>query len=506
MADTEIKSEAENKQVKIIPLTEIDNARIRALNLMRQYYKNKPPFPVLDVEDPEKEKPRAAIGFVKDVCKKRSSFLFGAGKFPGPMGIDFIDATFQKVIQQVWDSNRLEGKILTFGGDMYWAGYAAWKVIIQPLHERRKIRIDRIKPQNLSVIFGPNEDRTKENVQAWVIMYERADNTWYREELYKDKILYYDGKLANSEEVKAYLGVTEENVDIAAIKFSLKSTEPHKLGIIPIVFLARESEDSIFGTMLPETVIDRIDRINEMYTNALFATAKIADPVLWLKGVKDVSQLQKDSDSVWFLENPEAALGVLEWTGVPESTLALIRKLSAQIYKECDLPAILLDAESNIADIPSRSLKILYTDLEGAIEQDRSLVSDMLYDLFEIIFAALKSTEGFNNKLKFGKDFNFEQINWGTIIPVDEIAEQQHILTLYNGRLLDTLNALMKMGYSKEKAAEIIAAMKKEDEEKFAGGGNNYALYSDEAEEIPEGEIPEGELPGEGETDDEEPE
>ena len=454
--------------VKVVLLTEIITPRIKSLDLIHSYYVGRPPFPVIDVEDPEHEKPRVAVGFVKDMSKKRSAFLFGEDRFPGPAGIEFEDDAFREVVQQVWDANRLEGKLLSLGVDLYNNGYAAWKVIMQPTNERRPIRIDRIKPRTLFVEFGAGEDHTKDNVVAWVVMYQRPDETWYREELYVDKILYYDGVPANPDEVQTFLHVAPEDADMAAVKFTLVEEIKHSLGVIPVVFAAREAEESIWGTPLPEGILTRVDRVNELYTNAMFATAKIADPVLWLKGVKDTSQLSKDADSVWFLESPEAALGILTWEGVPESTLTLIKQLSSQIFTESDIPPILIDPERSIADIPSRSLKILYTDLEGAVQQDRSIISDMFYDMFEIIFNALSTTKGFAGKVKdYGSSFNFDRINWGTIIPVDEKSEQEGVIALFNAGLVDMLHSIMALGYSKEEAEAMMASIKKDAEERM---------------------------------------
>lgn len=465
MPELKYKATAE-EQVKIIDLAEIECQRILDLKLNKLYYRNKPPFPVLDIEDPDREKPRVSVGAAKDVVKKRASFLFGEDKFEGPNSIEFEDAKFGDSVWKIWDWNGLSGKIVSFAQDLYWAGFAAWKIVIQPTVEKKPLRFNRVKPETLYCEFNPGEDQTKDSVRVWIIMFRRDDSTFYREEIYKDHILYYEGALATDLELKEFKG-DQADPDSPHVKFILKRVEDNDLGLFTIAFVARDDEDSIWGTCLFQDVRSRIDRLNEVYTNAMFATAKVADPVVWLTGVKDVQGLQKDSDAVWFLENPDASVNILQWVGVPESTITLIKQLVDQIYHECDLPLILRNSDQSIGDIPSRSLKILYTDLEGAVQKDRAILNDWFFDVFNLIWKALEVTKGLGKKLAAGTSFNFEKINWGSIIPVDEKAEQESVLAIYNAGLYDPMTTLVKLGHGEEDAAAILAKVKKYAAEKF---------------------------------------
>jgi hypothetical protein len=457
-------------KMKFLPLSDIDSPRILELRVLRNYYRNTPGFPVLDVEDPDCEKPRVSVGLAKDVVKKRSAFLFGDEKFEGPTAIEFDDDSFAAAIETVWDWNRLYGKILSFGDDFYWAGFAAWKVVVQPTNEKRPIRLNRISPETLYCEFNDGEDHTKFNVKCWIIMYKRDDGTFYREEVHEDRILYYEGALATPNDVSKLKGGATDS-DVQMVKFVLKDTGVNDLGVCPIAFAARCDEDSIWGYSVFKDVITRIDRLNEIYTNALFATAKIADPVLWVNGVKDLQQIHKDADAIWVLESPEASLGVLQWVGVPESTISLIKSLTNMVYHECDLPLILRDADQTIGDIPARSLKILYTDLEGATQKDRSIITDWFYDLFEIIWYALSVTNGLGiPDLSAGEGFNFTRINWGTIIPVDKIIDATMVLQEYQAGLLSKRTALAQLGYDE---AEIDAIFEETADEKEAATGGN---------------------------------
>lgn len=461
--------------LKLVAIAEINSPRIEELRYRYRYYKNRPPFPILDQEDPEQEKPRVAVGLAKSIVKKRSGFLFGADKFPGPQAIEWLDPTFGEFFQKVWDSNRCDGKILSLSRDLYWAGFAAWKVVVQPMNARKPVRLVRVKPDTLYCEFLPGEDKTKDSVKSWIIMYEREDHTFYREEIYRDVIAYYEGVYASDKEAQV-LGGAPSDSEAQYVKFVLVRVEENDLSVFPLIYVSRDDEDDIWGECVYANVIDRVDRLNEMYTNAMFATAKIADPVLWLKGVKDTQEVHKDSDAVWFFENDQAAMNVLQWTGVPESTMQLIRKLTAQTYEECDLPVILKDTEQNIGDVPSRTLEILYTDLKTAVQQDRSSMSDWFYDLAEALGNTLIVTKNFGKDL--GKkteeapaptseaptaSWDFERINWGTVIPIDQSTLQTDVIQLYNAKLVDGVTALQKLGYTEDEAKTMLTAIYREE-------------------------------------------
>lgn len=479
---------APDQMIKVLNLLEIECPRIKELRKFRSYYKNQPKFPVLDVEDPGEEKPRVAVGYGKDVVRKRAAFLFGDDKFVGLTSVEFEDEAFEETSQMIWDENRCDGKVLSFAKDFYWAGFAAWKVVVQPAMDKLKIRLNRVDPTTLYCEFNPGEDKTKNAVFYWIIMYQKDDGTFYREEIYKDRIQYYTGTLATSQELTKYMGTNGDD-GTQAVKFVLDSFEENDLGVFPIAFAARENEDSIWGTSLIRDISDRIDRLNEMYTNALFAISKISDPVLWIKGVKDIQTLYKDADAVWYLENPDASLNILEWNGVPESTIIMIKKLTDQLYNECDLPLLLKDSDQSIGDIPSRSLEILYTDLKAAVQSDRSSMSDWLLDYFEITWNALKVTKdlgkGLTGNAKNYEKFNFERIDWGSIIPVDESKVQADAIELYKNELIDRKTTLQKIGYSEEEADDIIANMKKDKLENDTGYPGSTNDFEDSNKETP---------------------
>jgi len=423
------------------------------LKLLRRYIDstNKPPFPGLDKEDSDGVKRRVAEGIARGIIIERVGLLLGRAKFAGAKAIEMTNDSVEKLVKDVWEKNKLSNQMRLFHRAVLWAGCCGWKFVVDPTQEL-KYRFNLIPPEQIFPRFKNKDDQTAYNISYWDIMYKRIDGSYYLERIGPDYSVVYEGILMDDKAVQdnavATLGITNPIEFVPVIVFA------HQLGIFPFVFMARDADTSIFGESLIEGIIDRIDRVNEILVNSLWAMRNMADPIMVIRGAKK-EHLFKDSDAIWFLPNKDGSVQILTWEGVTDATYKMIEYLVKRMHKECAVPLILNSFDQNIPDLSSRALEIIYTDAVNAIEGERDDYETMFKQIFNLIVKAAQVTKEENIPTD-EKAAELKEIRWGSILPVG--ADNIVTLTIqkYSSGLIDQQTALAEMGYQEEKIKEIM--------------------------------------------------
>lgn len=427
------------------------STRMKELQKLRRYVENDPPYPVLYKEDPDEEKSRVPVGVAGEIVQKRVGMLFGKSKFSGMDAFQFEDEEFGKWVEPIWDKNQMTKRFKSFHKSLLYAGFAAWKLVIDP-QAPLAFRFNQIQPEHIFVEFNNTEDQTVHNVKTWIIMYQRENKTFYREEIRPDFSVVYEGKFLNERELQ------ERHIDVLGItnpiEFIPVAVYGHELGMFPFIYLSRYGDGKTFwGDSLIQRIITRIDRINEIYTNALYAMRCQNDPTMVIRGSRK-QELFKDSDAVWWFENKDASVQILTWEGINEPTFKVVRDLVDQCYKECDVPSVLMQSDVSISNISSYSLKLMFTDALNAVEGERDDYESLWRDMMILLAKAAVVT-----KQLAKPNPALQNVQWGEIIQPDPMEVVNSITSLYTTGLIDQETALKKLGYGDDEIQDIMDKM-----------------------------------------------
>jgi len=452
---------------------QLNKVRQSDLLIWQHYYDNSPPFVNLDAEDPEKTKMRIAVNYPRLIVNKGANALFGKDKFKGADSIIFEEeGNFQVEFARIWDDNKMDTQTLVGARQSIRSGDVFYKVWFDPaINKHRNIRIGRINSENIEPIVT---DGDMEDYEGYIIQFQTGDKTYYREEIDKQFTYVYDGIV---KQVKQRMN----NNTRMEIEWTLRQIIEHGLGILPIVQVRNQQEDGeVFGRSVLQGVETLFDTLNEILTNVVYAISQQADPLMWIKGAKKGDVLFKDADSIWYFENPEAALQVLQWEGTPEIVTKIWERTVDAIYEITQTPLISRNT-GTLTGVAGVTLLMFLQDFKDLTGERRSNWESGFEDLVKIIGTILRAKHKDLAGLT-DEEFRIKRIEWGEIIPQEALSRIDVVLKLFNARFLTRILAIeMIPEIVTDNVEELVKEIEEEDEKALAlGAGPEIPEFIDE--------------------------
>lgn len=357
-----------------VPLDVFYEDRIEEVKRARKYFKGKPDFPRLDKEDPNREKPRVAVGMPAIVINRHASALFGRRKFPGYRAFNFVDDEFGEALENSWKRSKMAHGLISAAREDLITGDSIIKLVYKESGRTPWVKFSKQRKEN-SWVIAVDGDPSSE--VGWVFQWMRKNQTFYREEIDRWSTFVYEGVI----KLRSEQTPSGETFEYQYIEYHLFDEIQHNLGFVPVCHIKSfPIEEDAWGQSVYYDLYPAFDILNEAYSNVAFAVFNQADPLLWLSGARKGDELYRDADGIWYFENPEAKVNVLQWEGTPEQVYKYLSLLEDAILKKAQLPV-----PSQAADVrylSASALEILYQDYVDVSEERRGIWEEGLNDMF----------------------------------------------------------------------------------------------------------------------------
>jgi len=444
---------------KVVSMAEFFTYRRTMIAENRRYFKNEPPTINLDYEDPLRDMIRIVFGIAREVILKGARFLVGKGRFEGINSLNFDTApqTFKDGFNKMWGENNLTQKLKATSRTYLWAGDDFWKAQVDktvrvsideipaqanvelPLKEEileTDIKFTRADPEHFHAVIDP---RDRSNILAWVYQFETPDKKFYREEIFRDSTLIYEGVKKKDQRVTSSTqdilskiqGSGFAKANLKAITDSIIYTLVRKidypeLEMFPLIVWRNNTEDEVYGTSEYFGLHGKFDALNGLVTRTLYAVDQMADPLMILTGsnINPTNQV-KGADSIWAFPEKDAKLSVLQWEGSPDTVFKMIDLISTLIYRTVGVPkSSEMKAFTNVS---GDALNIINTDIVDATNDRRLDLEDGLRQIVKFCRKALGQKKAMEDIMT---------VIWGPVFPESPKDKNSRLTALSRDKII----------------------------------------------------------------------
>lgn len=447
-------------QSKLVSLGEFFTIRRERIKRYRSYYELNPPMAVLDQEDPFQEMTRYVAPVPREIVSKGAKFLFGKGRFEGVDAFVFEkdSKAFQETWRKFWNDNKMSTLLFRLAKTALWSGDAYLRFAATSLHEVTIMVPEKedqdpdvsVKKKDTEIVVTILESEhmhavtAKDNPQhviVWVYQFMREDGTFYREEIYRDMTLVYEGvkfKLQDKDKVQKAKrkkiniegsGIQEIEIETPAefVQFTLVKIIPYEeFDEFPLVQFVNDPDNDLYGTSIYHGLEGKFDALNGIFTRSLHALDNQATPVLIMKGVKETTgQDVKTADAIWYLENEKADVDVLQWDGTPEPVFKFIDRIEKHIYRLAGVPRA-SDLE-NFTNVSGEALQIINTDIIDTTYERRIYYEEGFKQMVKLVRKAVGNKKPIEESMS---------IKWGPVFPENPDKKMQTLQTMFRDGIL----------------------------------------------------------------------
>jgi hypothetical protein len=433
-----------------VRLDEINNERARKIALHRKYLAGEPPFPRLDVQDPNGDKPRYVVGYPRMILNRYVDALFGAEQFDGFAAFSFSDQRLAgSLFEKVWRDNTMDVLLDELAEDSILCGEGFLDVVYnsEELGEDR-IALRPYRPELVTVV-----ENALGEVTCYVIMWwDETEQCYWRKEIRKNAVYVYKGELKREEVGKRGL-IFKEPVYNETVLFSLQRdlSVVHNLGFFTVVRVRHK-------TPLFDGAISKFDALNEVFTNLMYAISQQADPLLYVKGISRMDEVYRDADAVWYFTNPQASVDVLQWEGTPQAVFETVKHVTAQLFRLVGIPVESVLETKDVIDKPYRSLRLLYSDFLARVGRYRRDYEIFFNELWRTVAAVAENKALVEREMGGMEPREQEEpagesglpdlkcaVRWGDVIEEDMASWRDFVVEKLYGKGLVTKERAVKM-------------------------------------------------------------
>lgn len=361
-----------------------------------------------------------------------------------------------------WTKNRLEEKLLEGGRDYFIGGTVALKIRYLP---NRGIFLDFAPAQEIFPI--PNDDVPSELDAITFCSFFNNDKTIWKQ------TWRMSGGVCLLDE-----GLYDLNLEPQSIKYLGEDTQ---LDFIPVLIFPREKlTGDIFGTSYLKDLIPLFDQYSRSLSDAsdslrfnLFATT-----VLLNAAPEAEKNLKVSPGEIWNIGGDSVDVKKLESSFNYSKALDdFLRRLENMMHLLADVPDVTADNIKGFGLVSGVALKLLYSDLVSATQQDWRVWKSRMVQTNEMI---LKMSETFE-----GSDFIQEDYT-NRIIPHLPLPENEAEKVSIEAQKLATSaqsvkGMLQNLG---EKNPEVKIAEIITERERFLGGGGGLGKQINQKEMV----------------------
>lgn len=415
--------------------------KARRITLYRRYVSGNPPFPRLDVQDPNRDKPRFVVGYPRMIVERYVDALFGREQFGGFDAFSFSDEGFSELFSRVWEENSMDVLLDELAQDSILCGEGYVDVVYNSEElGGDRIALRRYSPELVEVVTNAVGD-VLQYVLTW---FDAEQACWWRKLIYPHAVYTYRGE-ERQEEI-GRKGIFREPVYKTTVAFTLQHdlSVEHNLGFFTMVRV-------VHGTPLFEGALPKLDALNELFTNIMYAISQQADPLLYVKGISRMDEVYKDADAVWYFTNPQASIDVLQWQGTPPAIFEAVKHITAQLFRVVGIPIETVLETKDIIDKPYRSLRLLYNDFLARVSRCRRDYEIFFNDLWRTV-AMLAAAKGLLKETPTLPASELAcSVSWGDVIEEDMASWREFVVEkLYGKGLISKARAIRMMGFDDE--------------------------------------------------------
>ena len=441
---------------KLVPMAEFDTDRRRRINTNRDYYNGEPPTHNLNKEDPNKDMMRIFPPLPKEIVDTGAKFLFSGDRFHGVDSFVFekTSAKFRKTWELFWRENRMDELIKRVSRTALWSGDCFLKFhseietnisIIVPKDEAQELKEDLNRKINISVAFADPvhfhavaEPDNIRNIVAWVQQFQRADKTFFREEIFKDMTFTYEGvkkEIITETSEKNLVGIRGSGLKAPKIEVQTEFIEFTLVGIteykdfndFPLICFKNDPDNEHYGRSQYHTLFGKFDALNDIFTRTFHALQNQATPLLYGTGIKDASTEQDvhASDSMWCFPDKDAKLAVLQWEGTPKAVFDYVKEIKDMIYRSAGVPKSQdMQAFTNIS---GEALSAINSDVVDTTEDRRGNYEESFRDLVRLVRKVTGAPKEVEKTMT---------IRWGPVFPEDKNTFNEAMLSLFREKVI----------------------------------------------------------------------
>lgn len=415
--------------------------KARRITLYRRYVAGNPPFPRLDIQDPNKDKPRFVVGYPRMILDRYVEALFGYEQFGGFSAFSFSEAGFEEILSRIWQDNSMDILLDEMAHDSLLCGEGYLDVV----YNSEELGGERIALRRYSPELVEAATNAVGDVLYYVVTWFDAEQgCWWRKLVYPDAVYTYRGE--EGQEEVGRKGLFREPVYKRTVTFTLQRdlSVQHNLGFFTMVRV-------VHGAPVLEGALPKLDALNELFTNIMYAISQQADPLLYVKGISRMDEVYKDADAVWYFTNPQASIDVLQWEGTPPAIFDAIKHITAQLFRVVGIPIETVLETRDIIDKPYRSLRLLYNDFLARIGRYRRDYEIFFNDLWRTA-AMLAEAKGLVKEPAAAPASALKcTVSWGDVIEEDMSSWRDFVVEkLYGKGLITKARAIKMMGFDDE--------------------------------------------------------